>query len=211
MIVAVPTSQRDNRSHLVFDEASREGVIVDPSFDAEALDHEIARLGLRPVAVLLTHGHIDHIAGIPRLRAARGLPLWIHAADAPLLGDGMLNGALLFGVAWEPLHAARLLAGGDEIAVGALRLRILHTPGHTPGGITVDVNGGEALLTGDLLFRGSVGRTDLPGGDQEALIRSLKRVVETFDDPPIHPGHGESSTLGEERRSNPFLRAWLAL
>jgi glyoxylase-like metal-dependent hydrolase (beta-lactamase superfamily II) len=208
LIVPVRTSDLDNRSFLVLDEGTHRGVIVDPSFDTAPLRQAMADHGLEPEAILLTHGHIDHIAGIPGLGV--DLPIWIHAADAPMLSDGMLNGGLLFGVDWKPIEPARLLSEGDEIELGELSLRILHTPGHTPGSVTVDVGDGAALLVGDLIFCGSVGRTDLPGGDQEQLIASIRRVCDGYDDPPIHCGHGESSTLGVERRGNPYLQMWLS-
>jgi hydroxyacylglutathione hydrolase len=198
----------DNRSLLVVDDASRRGVIVDPSFEPEPLSRAIAEHGVEPVAVLLTHGHIDHIAGLPLLSEAAGLPVWVHSGDAPMLTDPILNGSFLFGVEWVPVEPARLLEDGESIGVGDLTLRILHTPGHSPGGITIDVNGGEALIAGDLLFRGGVGRTDLPGGDQATMVQSLRRVLEEFDDPPVHPGHGEATTLAHERATNPFLQMW---
>ncbi len=205
MIVSLSTSDHGNRTFLVLDDATRQGVIVDPSFDTAVVERALDEHRAAPVATVLTHGHIDHIAGA----AACGLPVWIHADDAPLLGDNPLNGAPLFGVAWEAIEPARLLSDGETITLGETTLRVIHTPGHSPGSVTFDVNGGEALITGDLLFRGAVGRTDLPGGDQATMIESLRRVTEMFDDPAVHPGHGEATTLDAERRTNPFLREWL--
>lgn len=196
----------DNRSYLVFDDDSRRGVVVDPSFDSEPLKAAAEKRDLKLESVLLTHGHIDHIAGLPLFA---GLPIWIHADDAPLLSDPMLNGSFLFGVTWEPIKADRLLSDGDELSVGDLKLRVVHTPGHTPGGVTINVGGANSLIVGDLLFRQSVGRTDLPGGDQQTLVRSLKRICDEFENPAILPGHGDATTLDEERQFNPYLQMWL--
>jgi glyoxylase-like metal-dependent hydrolase (beta-lactamase superfamily II) len=204
-ILPVATSELDNRSLVVIDEASGRGLVIDPSFEPGPMKRALADCGLEPEAILLTHGHIDHIAGIPALRATRSLPVWIHPLDAPWLRDPMINGSMLFNIAWKPLEPDRLLADGEVIQLGETTLRVLHTPGHTPGSVTLDVNDGEALIVGDLLFKGSVGRTDLPGGDWDALQTSLKRVLAEFDDPPVHSGHGEATTLDEERRGNPFL------
>jgi len=210
MIVALPTSPMDNRSYLVFDDETRRGVIVDPSMDVGALATRMKAEKMEPVAILLTHGHFDHICGIPLLRLGRELPVWIHVGDAPMLtSDGSLNGAFLFGQEWEPVEPERLLKGGETIGIDGLRLHVVHTPGHSPGGITVDINSGEALLVGDSLFRDGVGRTDLPGCDQRALIESIRRIDGLHEDARVLPGHGSETTLARERAENPFLRQWL--
>jgi glyoxylase-like metal-dependent hydrolase (beta-lactamase superfamily II) len=178
--------------------------------DVGALATRMKAEKMDPVAILLTHGHFDLICGIPLLRMGRALPVWIHGGDAPMLtSDGSLNGASLFGQEWEPVEPARLLEDGETIEVDGLRLHIVHTPGHSPGGITVDVNDGEALLVGDSLFRDGVGRTDLPGCDQQLLIASLKRIAGLHRDARVLPGHGPETTLARERAENPFLRQWL--
>lgn len=210
MIVSLVTSPMTNRSYLVFDDKTRRGVIVDPSMDVGALATRMKRERMEPVAILLTHGHFDHICGIPLLQMGRDLPVWIHEGDAPMLqSDGSLNGALLFGQEWEPIEPDRLLQDGEEIAIDGLRLRVIHTPGHSPGGVTVDVNDGEALIVGDALFKDGVGRTDLPGCDPRALIESLRRISALHEDAPVLPGHGAETTLAREREQNPFLRQWL--
>jgi hydroxyacylglutathione hydrolase len=203
VIVPLVTSDLDNRTYLVADDASRRAFIIDPSFSTAVIQRAAKDHRLKPVAIILTHGHFDHIAGIPALRP---LPIWIHAGDAAMLRDPMLNGSWLFGAQWSPLEPERLLSDGETLKLDDLALRVIHTPGHSPGGITFAVNGDEALITGDLLFRGGVGRTDLLGGDMATLLASIGRLMREFDDPPVHPGHGDSTTLDIERRTNPFLQ-----
>lgn len=210
MIVSLVTSELDNRTYLVIDGETRRALLVDPSFDTAPVADAAREQGVTPEAIVLTHGHIDHIAGIPQL-PWRDLPVWIHAADAPMLSEGTLNGAFLFGLTWEPIRPQRLLAEGDVLSLGKTHLEVIHTPGHSPGSVTLAVPGGNSLIVGDLLFHGSVGRTDLPGGDQATLIRSLRRITGRFADAAVLPGHGEATTLAAERQFNPFLTSWLKM
>jgi len=179
-------------------------LVIDPAGEADVV---IAALRGRPVAaVILTHGHFDHLGAATAVLAATGAPLFAHSADAAAVTNAAANGGLVFGfdaVAPEP---DRELEDGDVVEAGALRLEVLHTPGHTPGSIClyVDSEGGPHLFSGDTLFAGSVGRTDFPGGDPRAMRDSIGRLALLPADTLVHPGHGPDTTLAREARSNFF-------
>ena len=156
--------------------------------------------------ILLTHGHFDHTEGVPHFLETTGASLYIHEHDAALLTDDRLSGAMLFGTPVKIDAEPVLMGNGDTITVGEESVRVIHTPGHTRGSV-VFVCGNECVLSGDTLFRMSVGRCDLPGGDYTSLIRSLATLFKALpDEMPVYPGHGEATTIGFERRANPFLR-----
>jgi len=190
---------------------SRSGLLViDPAGDAEEL---IDRIGLRNVdAVVLTHGHFDHLGAASEVRAASGAPLMVHAEDAARLVSDAPHGTggALFGFSGAVTTAPdRLLADGDLIEAGGLSFAVLHTPGHTEGGISLfaeDPGGGVPhLFSGDTLFAGSVGRTDFPGGDARELSRSIAtKLAPLPPDTVVHPGHGPDTTIRRESRINPF-------
>jgi glyoxylase-like metal-dependent hydrolase (beta-lactamase superfamily II) len=167
---------------------------------------------LKPAAVLLTHGHIDHIWSVVPVCGARGIPACIHPADRALLSDParglpLAPGQQLFGglTFTEPDDVVEL-ADGMTLPLAGLEFVVAHAPGHTPGSVTFRAGGGGALFAGDLLFAGSIGRTDLPGGDYPTILDSLARVCLTLpDETQVLPGHGPATTIGAERASNPFL------
>ncbi|MEJ5308799.1 MAG: MBL fold metallo-hydrolase [Anaerolineae bacterium] len=204
MIVQIPLGILEANCYLVYDEASKEGVIVDPGGDTTPLRQAIEQRGITIKAILNTHGHFDHSAGNVEL-ASFGVPLGIHPADRELLAAG--GGASWFGLPTVPAMQPTLtLTEGFEYPVGNVRLRVLETPGHTPGSICLYSPEENALLTGDTLFAGGIGRTDLPGGDPRALTASLTRLLALPPETIIYPGHGPTSTLAQERRHNPWLR-----
>lgn len=178
--------------YLVFDPGRTDALVIDPGDNPERIF--AALNGRTPAAVLLTHGHFDHTGA---LSAFAGVPIYIHEADAPMLSDPHLsvgdgNGDL------RPRPAAtHLLADGEQLHLAGLDIAVLHTPGHTPGGVTYQI--GDALFTGDTLFAHGYGRTDLPGGDFSALRRSLRRLLHLAGDFRVFPGHSESTTLNHER------------
>jgi hydroxyacylglutathione hydrolase len=184
-------------------------VVIDPAGDAEVL---LAAIGGREVsAVVLTHGHFDHLGAAGAVVDAFGVPLMVHRLDAVAACDPWANGGLGFGFSYEAPEPDRLLEDGDTIDAGALTLRVLHTPGHTPGGICLfvaapeDGTGTPHLFSGDTLFARSVGRSDFPGGDARALSRSISTKLAPL--PPetlVHPGHGPDTAIGQESRLNPF-------
>lgn len=203
-VVAVPNGQFVENSYLVIDEASGVCAVIDPGEDADLIADHLARSGARPVAIWLTHAHIDHVLGVSRLKAETAAPVCLHPADRPLY-DHVPEQALAFGLRAEPLpEPDRALAHGDVLKVGTLAFRVHHAPGHSPGSV-VFVGQGVAF-TGDVLFQGSIGRTDLPGGDFETLIASIERELLTLPDSTIvYAGHGPDTSVGHERRHNPFL------
>lgn len=178
--------------YIVYDEGTKAAVVIDPGDDAALVEARIKALGLRVLAILLTHGHFDHGGDADRIRTLTGAPVYLHPADRSL-PSWLTHG----------LTADRDLAEGDELEFEGLRFRVLHTPGHTPGGVCLLCGG--RLFAGDTLFAGSCGRTDLPGGSWEELLRSLRRLAELDGDYTVLPGHGEPTTLARERKYNPFM------
>ncbi|HPW17309.1 MAG TPA: MBL fold metallo-hydrolase [Candidatus Aminicenantes bacterium] len=194
----------ETNCYLVYCEETRDCAVIDPGADPEKIVSAIAGLELRPVAVLNTHGHVDHIGANADIVGKYGVPLALHAADAGLLRvSDFIELSLLLGAKDSP-PPARLLAEGDEVAVGRKSLRVIHIPGHTPGSVGF-VHGG-VLFSGDTLFCGGVGRTDLPGGSWKDLERSIRdRILSLPEETLVLPGHGPHTTVGQERASNPFL------
>ena len=207
MIVQIPLGILEANCYLVYDEASGEGVIVDPGGDTTPLRKEIEQRRVTIKAILNTHGHFDHSAGNAEL-ASFDVPLGIHPDDQDMLAEG--GGAAWFGFPAVPAMRPTLaLTEGFEYTVGNLRMRVLETPGHTPGSVCLYLPEENALLTGDTLFADGIGRSDLPGGDPRALTASLARLLTLPPETVIYPGHGPTSTLAQEKRHNPWLK-WIA-
>lgn len=183
---------------------TKEALIIDPGGEPDRIMRAAEKLGVKVTGILNTHGHADHIGAVETLRRRLNAPLMIHRDDAPLLESPGKNLSLWGGLNLRISPADRLLKEGDEVKVGELTFKVLHTPGHTPGGICL-VGHGKAFC-GDTLFAGSVGRTDVPGGSWSQLIASIReKVMSLPDETEVFPGHGPSTTVGEERSSNPFL------
>lgn len=182
--------------------------IIDASFEPAPIVEFIRSRGLKPQALILTHAHIDHIAGVREVLAAfPGLPVNVHEAEREWLTDPLLNLSSFSGMPVTAPEASRLLQEGDELVLGGDAWRVLHTPGHSPGGITLYHAPSKTAIVGDALFSGSIGRTDFPGADHATLVRSIKTKLYTLpEDVRILPGHGPESTIGRERLSNPFVR-----
>lgn len=186
---------------LVGDDASGPLLVIDPGAEDERV---LATIAGRPVAaIVLTHGHFDHAGAVRALVAATGAPFAIHAADAGRVTSALENGSVSFGVPASAPAPDRLLTEGDCVRAGELDFTVLHLPGHTPGGVAL--LGGGHLFSGDTLFAGTMGRTDLPGGDSAAMRASAARLVTLPPDTRVHPGHGRETTIERELRVNPFL------
>lgn len=209
-IIQIPNGVFAENSYVVVDEQARECAIVDPGEEAGLILRRVAATGARPVAIWLTHAHIDHVLGVPEVRAQTGAPVYLHAADRRLY-DAAPQQAAAFGLRAQPLPPPdRTWAHGDVARVGALEFRVRHAPGHSPGHVVL-VGPGEVVV-GDVLFAGSIGRTDLPGGDSETLLASIERELLSLPDSHIvHSGHGPDTTIGRERRTNPFLTGAIRL
>jgi glyoxylase-like metal-dependent hydrolase (beta-lactamase superfamily II) len=186
--------------------------IVDASYEPQELIEHVQERMLAPQALVLTHAHCDHMAGVPDVRRAfPGLPILIHAAEREWLNDPMLNLSALLGQPVTAPEATDLLEHNQVLKLGMNRpqaWRVIHTPGHSPGGIALFHEASLTALSGDALFAGSIGRTDFPGSDHMTLVRSIRERLYTL--PPetrLFPGHGPPTTIGREMRSNPFVRA----
>lgn len=193
--------------YLVSCEKTKEAIIIDPGFDTETEAKKIVKKaeqeGLGIKYIVNTHGHPDHVSGNIYIKNFTDAPILIHELDAPMLSKN--DAAIMFGLRLKPTQADKILRDGDAIMFGQVLLRVLHTPGHSPGSISL--LGDNAVFTGDTLFAGSIGRTDFAGSSYKDIMRSLKEKLATLPDNFIvYPGHGPISTIGEEKRSNPFLQ-----
>jgi hydroxyacylglutathione hydrolase len=210
LIASFPAGTFQTNCYLVAASAGAEALVVDPGQDAmPGIEELCAEHRLRPVAVLLTHGHLDHIWTVAPLAGAHGIPAWIHPRDRhlladPLAGVGSELRAMLPGLQLAEPDDVRELADGEVLDLAGVRLVVDHTPGHTPGHVTFRDE--QVLFAGDLVFAGSIGRTDLPGGSTPEMLASLaERFLPLPDELQVLPGHGPVTTVGRERASNPFL------
>ena len=197
-------------------ERTKDAVYIDPGDEVETLLGFIAEQGLTVSSILLTHAHVDHVSGVAEAKRRLGAPIYLHRADQPLYDNAARQGAM-FGMQIEqPPPVDRYYEAPGPISFGDYQVAIHHTPGHAPGGVCLAVTkAGEttapALFAGDNLFAGSIGRTDLPGGDYDVLMKAITDVLFAFPDESIvYSGHGPETTIGRERRSNPFVLEYLA-
>jgi len=193
-------------------EETRNAVLIDPGDEVEELLDFATRHALAIGHILLTHAHVDHVTGVAAAKRALGVPVYLHRDDLFLYERAVQSGAI-FGLRVEPQPPIDVFyTAGQVIAFGEYEVRPHHTPGHCPGGVCLQIGRrgaqGKDLFVGDTLFAGSIGRTDLPGGDFNTLIASIRNVLFAFgDDAIVYPGHGPTTTIGAERRTNPFLQA----
>jgi hydroxyacylglutathione hydrolase len=185
-------------------ERTRQGAVIDPGGDSNKILMALAKDNLRCVYIINTHGHFDHAGENKRLKEVTGAQLLIHKADAPKILHQGASGNM-WGIHVEDSPPPdRYIDEGDMITFGDVSLKVLHTPGHSPGGISLVVD--EMVFVGDTLFAGSIGRTDFPGGDNDGLLRNVREKIFTLgDDVVVYPGHGPKTTIGREKRTNPFF------
>ncbi len=222
LVVGFPAGAWGTNCYVIATGQREECVVVDPGVDAASgVQDAVREHGLRPVAVLLTHGHIDHTWSVVPVCESARVPAWIHAEDRAMLADPMvglsdatrsavvaMTGGTLPVV--EPSDV-RELTDGTALHLAGLAITARHAPGHTPGSVVFEIPEADApdiLVSGDVLFAGSIGRTDLPGGDSQAMLTSLSAVILPMrDETRVLPGHGPTTTIGRERGTNPFLRS----
>ena len=196
--------------YVVSCEATKDAVLIDPGDEVDQLLDAVAADVVTVKAILLTHAHVDHVTGVARAKRALGTKVWLHRADE-FLYEGVVEQGLLFGLNVErqpPID--EFYEPGKAFEFGECVVDVLHTPGHCPGGVCLAIgrrdDGHRDLFVGDTLFAGSIGRTDLPGGDTDTLLRSIREVLFKFpDETMVYSGHGPATTIGQERRTNPFL------
>lgn len=194
----------EENCYLVVDEGTQRGVLIDPGDEASRIVRLVRESGAELDAIWLTHAHIDHIGAVAAVKREWDVPVYLHPADGPLYAAGATQ-ASLYGLDFEqPALPERTLADGDRVRVGGLAFKVLHAPGHSPGLVVFHGNG--VMLAGDLLFAGSIGRTDLPLSSPTDMEASLARVMRQLsDETAVHPGHGPVTSIGRERATNPFV------
>ncbi|MFC4175490.1 MBL fold metallo-hydrolase [Microvirga sp. GCM10011540] len=203
----IPVTPFQQNCTLLWSDRTKKGAVIDPGGDLDRIRQAIEEIGVTVEKIILTHGHIDHAGGAAELKEALGVPIeGPHEADRFLL-DRLEETGRGYGIEARAVTPDRWLQEGDTVAVGDLVLDVLHCPGHSPGSVVLVSPTQRFAIVGDVLFQGSVGRTDLPGGDGKALIRSIKeKLLPLGDDISFICGHGPTSTIGQERQTNPFLQ-----
>lgn len=207
MIVhTLPLGPFETNTYLLGCETTQQAVIIDPGFEAEAILQAVSRAGLTVTKILLTHGHVDHVSAVSAVKAATDAPVYIHSADRALYLAAPELGRFFGLQADPPPEPDHELAEGDAVSFGEKVLTVLHTPGHTPGGVCFLSTDDALLVSGDTLFYRGIGRTDLPGGSMRTLMQSIRQKIFTLDGATrVLPGHGPETTVREEMFSNPFV------
>ena len=190
----MPLGAYQTNCYLVWSEESDRCLVIDPGYEPERVLSEVARLGKTIEAVLLTHGHFDHVGAVRTLAAETDCQVYLNEQDLSMPTQ----------LTAGPLYYTHLYKEGDVLNLAGVKLRVIHTPGHTPGSVCLVAE--DAIFSGDTLFEGSCGRTDLPGGDWATILKSLKRLAQLEGDFRVYPGHGPSTTLEDEKKWNPYMR-----
>jgi hydroxyacylglutathione hydrolase len=206
-VAIIPVSAFQQNCSLVFDEETKRGVVVDPGDNVDRIVSAVEQLGLKIEMILLTHGHLDHAGGADELREKLGVEIIGPHKDDQFLMDNLAQRGLEFGMkALRDVTPNRYLVDGDTVEAAGFIFEVVHAPGHSPGSVVFFSRASKFALMGDVLFKQSIGRTDLAGGNHETLLRSIReKVLPLGDDVEFLPGHGEASRIGDERLTNPFL------
>ncbi len=208
----IPVTGFQQNCTLLWDPETMKGAVVDPGGDLDQIQAAIAQVGMQPEKILLTHGHIDHAGGAAELRERLGgIPIeGPHVNERPLL-DNLEKQGEAYGVPARAVTPDRWLDEGETVTVAGHTFEVLHCPGHSPGSVVLVNRPQRFALMGDVLFQGSIGRTDLPGGNYDELMRSITGVLFALPDTAtVHPGHGPDTTIGHERQTNPFVLEYLS-
>ena len=203
----IPVGMLQCNCSIFGDETTREAIVIDPGDQIGDIEEVLARHGLTVKAIVITHAHIDHIGGAAKLKAATGAPVYMNGNDQELY-DHLDEQAAWLGMAPpEKTDVDTAAKDGDSLVLGETAFHVMHTPGHTQGSISLWIPGENKLVAGDTLFRDSIGRTDLPGGDTKQILRSIHTKLMTLPETAVViPGHGPNTTIGREKERNPFLR-----
>ena len=194
------------------DEETREAIVIDPGDEVERILAILKKHNLKAKYILNTHAHFDHVGNCRELKEATGAEIWLHKADLPIYESAPRQAAMFAMYGVKPIRMTavdQFMQDADGVQVGKIAAQVIHTPGHTPGSLSLHVprSNSDVLFAGDTLFNGSIGRTDLPGGDFHQILKSIKDRLFAFDDDTeVWPGHGSKTTIGWERRTNPFLQ-----
>ena len=202
----IPVGPLQCNCSIVGDETTREAMVIDPGDEIEDVLALVRKHNLQVKQIVITHAHIDHVGGAMKLRAATGAPILLNQNDYALLKMLDIQAAWIGVPAPGKVEIDRSITTGETVSAGSHKAQILHTPGHTEGSVCLYFESEKKLIAGDTLFAGSIGRTDLPGGDMQKIMRSLHKTLMALpDETVVVPGHGELTTIGEEREGNPFL------
>lgn len=204
-IITIPAGIYAANCYIVYSEDTKKGIVIDPGGDVDDIMTKIEELNLDIEYIILTHGHGDHIGGVLELKSIINVPVAIHKDDEYMLRDGNINLSSQMAMGTIEINPDIFLKEGEEVSFGDLKAKVIHTPGHTLGGISLKI--GDNIFTGDTLFAGSIGRTDFPKGSYEEIISSIKnKIIIYSDETTIYPGHGPATSVKIEKANNPFLR-----
>lgn len=209
-IKTIPVGPLETNCYVVIDSNSNDAIIIDPGAEAGKILSEVENAGANLRGVILTHGHGDHIGAVSYIISNKNVPLWIHSDDAPMLTDAEKNLSAMLGFSITSHHPYNNLTDGEILQIGSLKFKVLHTPGHTRGGVSFffDDNKNPVVFTGDTLFCGDVGRCDLPGSSWEALQESILNKLYTLpENTSVFPGHGPPSSIANEKINNNYVKA----